>query len=162
MSDTSPKTFWGLSPGTIITLVVMIFGFGGSYNKLQNAVDSAATANTATAITAHAEAEAIKTDFEKYVADHAALARDRLEANTAAQTRVATEIAGVRKDVADNSRKIDQHEFRITNTEAQQNRLNTALERLGAKIESLNNNVILLVDRLGIKPANDVEPAKQP
>jgi peptidoglycan hydrolase CwlO-like protein len=173
MPEDPPKTFWGANIGTALVIGTMLVTIGINYQSLVSANERhdkaiealggelRASISLGTA-GSHADLEGLRTDFEKYVADHAATGRERLQANTEAQTRLGTQIGAVAKDVNDNARKLDQHEFRITNTEAQQNRLNNALERLSSKIESLDRNVALLVDRLGIKPANDIAPEKQP
>jgi chromosome segregation ATPase len=173
MPEDPPKTLWGANIGTALVIGTMLVSIGINYQSLvsanerhEKAIDAITTEFRASIALgtagAHADVEAVRNDLEKYITDHAAAGRERLQANTEAQTRLSTQIGAVAKDVNDNSRKLDQHEFRITNTEAQQNRLNAALERLGAKIESLDRNVLLLVDRLGIKPANDIPPEKQP
>lgn len=158
MSEPPTKGFFAQNAGTIIVLATLIFGFGKSYSDINSANEENRKAIATAVATAHAETEAVRTDLANYVAAHEERGRERLEANTAAQSRLDTEIDGVRKEVTDQGRKLDQHEFRLTSTESTLSRFNVSIDKMTDKIEALDRNVLLLVNRFGLDPKLQESP----
>lgn len=177
MSSGDVKSFFGgVNINTLLgafALIGLFWGFGATWQKqvsqaeeqkraIELAVEQMKMGDAAAAATAHAEVESVRTDLardreatQKWITNHETSGRDRLQANTAAQTRLDAEIEAVRTDASGNSRKLDQHEYRLTNAESQISQVRQTLDKITEKIDAIDRNVLLLAQRAGVQPDDD-------